>query len=137
VRRLCDQCKQAYQPTPQLLQRLGLPADRVKTLYQPFIPPPPEQRVDAKGNPIEIEICKKCAGRGYYGRMGIYEVLKLNDTIRKAALQNPSPEAVRQIAKKEGHKSFQEEGLLAAVVGHTSLQELQRILTPPAKPGGR
>lgn len=137
VRRLCDKCKQAYQPTPQLLQRLGLPADRVKTLYQPFIPPPPEQRVDAKGNPIEIEICQKCAGRGYYGRMGIYEVLKLNDNIRKAALQNPSPEAVRQVAKKEGHKSFQEEGLLAAVVGHTSLQELQRVLTPPAKPGAK
>jgi type II secretory ATPase GspE/PulE/Tfp pilus assembly ATPase PilB-like protein len=120
-----------------MLQRLGLPADRVKTLYQPFIPPPPEQRVDANGKPIEIPICKRCNGRGYFGRIGIYEVLTIDDQFRKAALQNPTPEFLRQVAKKLGHKSFQEEGLLAAVVGHTSLQELQRVLAPPTKPAGR
>ena len=137
VRRLCDNCKQGFQPNPQMLQRLGLPADRVKVLYQPYIPPPPEQRVDANGKPIEIPICKRCNGRGYRGRIGIYEVLTLDDQFRKAALQNPNPEFLRQVAKKLGHKSFQEEGLLAAVVGHTSLQELQRVLSPPAKPTGR
>ena len=137
VRRLCDNCKQGFQPNPQMLQRLGLPADRVKVLYQPYIPPPPEQRVDANGKPIEIPICKRCNGRGYRGRIGIYEVLTLDDQFRKAALQNPNPEFLRQVAKKLGHKSFQEEGLLAAVIGHTSLQELQRVLSPPAKPTGR
>lgn len=137
VRRLCDQCKQGFQPNPQLLQRLGLPPDRVKTLYQPFIPPPPEQRVDANGKPLEIPICKRCNGRGYFGRIGIYEVLTIDDQFRKAAMQNPSPDFLRQVAKKLGHKSFQEEGLLAAVVGHTSLQELQRVLSPAPKPAGR
>ncbi len=69
VRRLCDKCKQAFQPQPQLLQKLGIPPGRVTKLYQPYVPPPPEHRVDAKGNPIEIEICKQCQGRGYFGRM--------------------------------------------------------------------
>lgn len=137
VRRLCENCKQGFQPNPQMLQRLGLPADRVKTLYQPCIPPPPEQRIDANGKPIEIEICKRCNGRGYFGRIGIFEVLAIDDQFRKAAMQNPSPDFLRQVAKKLGHKSFQEEGLLAAVVGHTSLQELQRVLSPSAKPTGR
>lgn len=135
MRRLCDNCKQQFQPTPQLLQRLGLPP-QVKLLYQPFVPPPPEQRVDAKGNPVEIEICKRCNGRGYYGRIGIYELLKVDDQFRNASLQNPSPDALRPFAKKLGHKGFQEEGLLAAVLGHTSLQELQRVLSPP-KPAAR
>lgn len=137
VRRLCDNCKQGFQPNPQMLQRLGLPPDRVKTLYQPYIPPPPEQRVDANGKPIEIPICRRCKGRGYFGRIGIFEVLTIDDQFRKAALQNPTPDFLRQVAKKLGHKSFQEEGLLAAVVGHTSLQELQRVLAPATKPAGR
>ena len=55
IRRLCPDCRQPFQPQPQLLQKLRIPAGRVQTLYQPFIPPPPEQRVDANGKPIEIE----------------------------------------------------------------------------------
>lgn len=131
LRRLCEKCRQPFQPTGQLLQKLGIPAGRVTTMYQPFIPPPPEQRVDAKGNPIEIEICKQCGGRGYFGRMAIFELLSITDAIRKAVAQQLSPEVVMQVAKKEGHKTLQEEGILAVAMGLTSLQELQRIMTPP------
>ena len=100
-------------------------------MYQPFIPPPPEQRVDAKGNPIEIEICKQCGGRGYFGRTAIFELLSINDEIRKAVSQQLNPEVVMQVAKKMGHRTLQEEGILAAAMGVTSLQELQRVMTPP------
>jgi type II secretory ATPase GspE/PulE/Tfp pilus assembly ATPase PilB-like protein len=131
VRRLCDKCKQAFPPSPQLLQKLGIPPGRVSALYQPFVPPPPEQRVDAKGNPIEIEICTKCNGRGYFGRMAIFELLTINDEIRKALLQKPTAESVLQIARKQGFLTIQEEGVLAVATGATSLQELQRVLAPP------
>jgi len=131
VRRLCDQCKQAFPPTPQLLQKLGIPPGRVSVLYQPFVPPPPEQRVDAKGNPIEIEICTKCNGRGYFGRMAIFELLVINEEIRKALLQKPTVESVLPIARKHGFLTIQEEGVLAVATGVTSLQELQRVLAPP------
>lgn len=130
VRRLCLECRQPYQPTPQLLQKLGIPAGRVKVLYQPFIPPPPEQRVDANGKPIEIEICKKCEGRGYYGRAAIFELLALNDEIRQAVLNKPRPENVLQVARQQGFLTLQEEGVLAVATGLTSLQELQRVLSP-------
>ncbi|MDX1928124.1 MAG: ATPase, T2SS/T4P/T4SS family [Pirellulaceae bacterium] len=131
VRRLCDKCKQAFPPSPQLLQKLGIPPGRVSALYQPFVPPPPEQRVDAKGNPIEIEICTKCNGRGYFGRMAIFELLTINDEIRKVLLQKPTAEAVLQVARKQGFLTIQEEGVLAVATGATSLQELQRVLAPP------
>ena len=129
VRRLCDKCKQPFQPTPQLLQKLGIPTGRVQKLFQPTIPPPPEQRVDAKGNPIEIEICKKCNGRGYFGRMAIFELLTVDDKLRQVILKSAgNPDAIRQFAKQNGHLGFQEEGILACALGMTSLQEIQKMM---------
>ena len=129
VRRLCEKCKQPFQPTPQLLQKLGIPAGRVQKLFQPTIPPPPEQRVDAKGNPIEIEICKKCNGRGYYGRMAIFELLTVDDKLRQVVIKSAgNPDAIRQFAKQNGHLGFQEEGILACALGMTSLQEIQKMM---------
>ncbi len=130
IRRLCTDCRQPFQPSPQLLKKLGIPAGRVQTLYQPVIPPPPDQRVDANGKPIEIEICVKCEGRGYYGRAAIFELLIINDDIRKAVLNKPSPENVLPVARQHGFLTMQEEGVLAVATGLTSLQELQRVLSP-------
>lgn len=131
MRRLCEKCKQPFQPTPQLLQKLGIPPGRVKMLYQPFVPPPPEQRVDAKGNPIEIEICTQCGGRGYFGRIGVFEFLTVTDPIRAAVMQQPTSAHVAQVAKQQGHRGLQEEAILTVALGLTSLQELQRVFTPP------
>ncbi|MFN6401493.1 MAG: ATPase, T2SS/T4P/T4SS family [Planctomycetota bacterium] len=129
IRRLCESCKQAYQPSPQLLQKLNLPAGRVPKLYKPTIPPPPDQRVDAKGNPIEIEICKKCNGRGYFGRMALFELLVLDDKVRKAVAQFiEKPDELRKFLKASGHSGFFEEGILACALGQTSLEEVQRVM---------
>ncbi len=133
LRRLCTECRQPFQPTPQLLQKLGLPTGRVQTMYQPFIPPPPEQRVDANGKPLEIEICKRCNGRGYFGRGAIFELLQLNDEIRHALQTKPEPAHVLAVARKNGFLTLQEEGVLAVAQGMTSLQELQRVMAPPKK----
>jgi type II secretory ATPase GspE/PulE/Tfp pilus assembly ATPase PilB-like protein len=128
VRRLCEKCRQTFQPTPQLLQKLGLPPGRVTQLYQPFVAPPPDQRVDAKGNPIEIPICETCQGRGYYGRVAVFELLEVSNELKMAIMKfAKAPDSIRQYAKKIGHLGFQDEGLLAVATGLTSLQELQRI----------
>lgn len=129
IRRLCDKCKQPFQPSPQLMQKLGIPPGRVQKLYQPTIPPPPDQRVDAKGNPIEVEICTRCNGRGYFGRMAVFELLKIDAELRQAISQSISkPDAIRQFAKKRGHLGFQEEGILLCALGETSLQEIQKMM---------
>lgn len=134
MRRLCEKCRQPFQPTPQLLQKLGIPAGRVKVLYQPYFPPPPEQRVDAKGNPIEIEICPQCGGRGYFGRIAVFELLTVTDPIRAAVMQQPTSAHVAQVAKQQGHLGLQDEAILTVALGLTSLQELQRVFAPPKKP---
>ena len=128
VRRLCDQCKQPFQPPPQLLQKLGIPAGRVQVLYQEYKPPPPEQQVDEKGNPIIIPVCQKCGGIGYAGRIGLFELMIIDDQLRAVLASQPNLEAIKRVAKASGHRSIQEEGILQVAQGVTSINELQRVL---------
>jgi len=116
IRNLCASCKVAYEPTPDLLKKLGIPQDKVKALYRT---PKPE----------EIEKpCKKCGGVGFFGRTGIFELLVVNDQVREVLLKQPKLEALRPAAKAAGMRPFQEEGVLLIAKGTTSLSELQRVL---------
>ncbi len=114
VRKLCDACKEAYTPTPEVLKQLGLPEGRVQAFYRP--PQQPE------------EVCKVCGGIGYVGRTAIFELLVVGDTVRKALAARAKPDVVRQAARKDGSRSLQEEGLLLVAKGVTSLPELMRVL---------
>ena len=128
MRRLCQTCRQPFTPSPQMLQKLGIPPGRVSQLYQPFVLPPPDKRIDAEGKPILP--CPTCSGRGYYGQFAIFELLTVDDEVRKSVLQNAkNPAAIRQFLKTKGHLSLQEEGVLAVALGQTSLQELQRVFS--------
>lgn len=128
TRKLCEMCKQAYPPPPQLLQKLGIPPGRVQAFYREWQPPPPEQLVDEKGRPIEIPICPQCAGVGYLGRTGIFELLLIDDKLREAIAKQAQPDVLRQLARQAGNRSFQEEGIVMLAKGTTSLTELQRSL---------
>jgi type II secretory ATPase GspE/PulE/Tfp pilus assembly ATPase PilB-like protein len=128
IRRLCDHCKQPYAPAPALLQKLGVKPGTVDTLYREWQPPPPEERVDAKGRPIEIPVCGTCGGLGYVGRIAIFELLEANDAVRTAIAGQVKADVLQQVAKKAGNASLQDEGIKLVLAGITSLPELQRIL---------
>jgi len=114
VRKLCPACREAYAPTPQILGQLGIPEGRVQAFYRP--PQQPEQ------------VCPQCGGLGYKGRTAIFELLKAGDVVRKVLRSGPKPDLLRQAARKDGLRSFQEEGALLVAKGVTSLQELMRVL---------
>lgn len=114
VRRLCQACKEAYAPTPQILGQLGIPEGRVQAFFRP--PQQPE------------EVCPECRGVGYKGRTAVFELLKVGDTVRKVLSNGPKLEVLRQAARKDGMRSFQEEGVLLVAKGVTSLPELMRVL---------
>ncbi|MCP3690906.1 MAG: hypothetical protein GY917_01815, partial [Planctomycetaceae bacterium] len=126
VRRLCESCKQPYRPNPALLQKLKIPADRVSTLYREYQPPPPESEPKRKKG--EPEVCPDCNGVGYRGRIGFFELLKIDDSIRQALVKQPRLDVIRQLSRKAGNRTLQEEGILAVVQGVTSLNELQRAM---------
>jgi len=121
IRRLCDECKEPYAPSPDMLKKLGLPADRVKALYRPGTPKP----IKKGGDPVP---CAKCNGLGYYGRTGLYELLVVDDQLRKALVSQPKLEVLRKVARAAKHRSLQDEGVVLAVRGVTSLQEVTRVL---------
>jgi type II secretory ATPase GspE/PulE/Tfp pilus assembly ATPase PilB-like protein len=118
VRKLCESCKEAYQPTPQVLGQLGIPEGRIEAFYRPR-PPDPD-------NPKEI--CKVCCGIGYYGRTAVFELMPVGDNVRKVLQKTPKPDLLRAAARKDGMKSLQEEGILLVAKGVTSLPELMRVL---------
>jgi type II secretory ATPase GspE/PulE/Tfp pilus assembly ATPase PilB-like protein len=118
VRKLCDSCKEAYAPAPQILQQLGIPEGRIQAFYRPPQPNPEEPK----------EPCKVCGAIGYLGRTAIFELLPVGDTVRRALAAGAKLDLLRQAARKDGMKSLQEEGILLVAKGVTSLPELMRVL---------
>jgi type II secretory ATPase GspE/PulE/Tfp pilus assembly ATPase PilB-like protein len=125
VRKLCDSCKEAYTPTPEILAQLGIPEGRVKAFYRPPQPPPP---TESRSGPPPKEPCQVCGAIGYLGRTAICELLVVGDAVRKVLANNPKLDLLRHAARKDGMKSLQEEGALLVIKGTTSLPELIRVL---------
>jgi len=123
VRRLCDNCKVPYAPPPQVLHQLGIPQGKVAAFFRPWEGPLPP-----KTEKEEPKLCENCAGLGYRGRIGIYELLVLNDSLRELLARNPSLDAFRNEARKAGMRTLQEEGIVLVAKGVTSLPELLRVL---------
>jgi type II secretory ATPase GspE/PulE/Tfp pilus assembly ATPase PilB-like protein len=116
IRKLCDTCKVAYAPTPDLLKKLGIPQGKVEALYR-------------QPKPEEIEKpCPECGNLGFKGRTGLFELLIVDDKIREILVKQPQVELLRKAARAAGMRTFQEEGLLLVAKGVTSLAELQRVL---------
>ncbi|MEW4565107.1 ATPase, T2SS/T4P/T4SS family [Bremerella sp. JC770] len=119
-RRLCKGCREEFQPSVALLKRLGIPPDKVDKLYKTPTPPGPD---DPKKPP-----CEHCGGIGYYGRVGIFELMKVDDGIRRAITKSPKLEAIRAASKQAGNKTLQEEAIRLVATGVTSLEEISRVL---------
>jgi type II secretory ATPase GspE/PulE/Tfp pilus assembly ATPase PilB-like protein len=129
IRRLCDNCKVGFEPPPQLLTQLGIPVGRVPVMFQPFFPPPIEQQVDEQGRPAPITPCHVCGGRGYFGRIGVFELLRPGPAFRAALAKTNDATQLMAIAQSEGHRGIQAESVLAIARGLTSLDELKRAFS--------
>ncbi|MDD5712201.1 MAG: type II secretion system protein GspE, partial [Smithellaceae bacterium] len=71
--------------------------------------------------------CEKCAGMGYYGRAGIFELLPVGDTVAKLILRNADASEIRQTARGAGMKTLLEDGLAKIRDGITTISEVLRV----------
>ena len=115
VRKLCENCKEAYAPPPEVFKQLGIPAGRVEVLYRE-----PTQ--------TEGKVCPACRGLGYRGRTAFFELLVVDDSVRQAMVRTPKLDVLRTAARKAGMRTLQEEGIVLVVKGITSITELTRVL---------
>ena len=110
VRTICTNCKEPIKYTPEQLLEMGFEIDALKdfSFYK------------GKG-------CKKCNNIGYHGRIGIYELLEMNETLRDMTYRMAATGEIRKAAKTSGMTSLKEDGLRKAVDGTTTLEEVFRV----------
>ncbi len=107
VRILCENCKEAYIADDAECQALGVGIDKPPTLYR------------AKG-------CKQCKMQGYRGRSGIYEVVTIDDTIRRMIHRHEGEIAIVDYMR-EFFPSIRSDGMLKVLEGKTTLEEVLRV----------
>jgi type II secretory ATPase GspE/PulE/Tfp pilus assembly ATPase PilB-like protein len=114
LRLLCSGCKQAYQTPVQALGSLfrqtgllpeGKNKDSLVTLYRPVG-------------------CARCHGTGFWGRHGIYELLIVNDEIRRLIHEGAPPEVMQKAAQANGMKTLREGGYKLVLEGLTTVEEV-------------
>jgi len=110
VRTICTNCKEPIKYTPEQLLEMGFEIDALKdfSFYK------------GKG-------CKKCNNIGYHGRIGIYELLEMNETLRDMTYRMAATGEIRKAAKTSGMTSLKEDGLRKAIDGTTTLEEVFRV----------
>ncbi|MFC1822192.1 GspE/PulE family protein [Thermodesulfobacteriota bacterium] len=108
IRTICPECKTNYAPPKELLQELGV-EDKKKMLL-------------AKGKG-----CSACYDSGYKGRMGIYELLKVDSGLQNKLLKNPSIDELKGYLHEQGHKALKENGYANVLEGLTTPEEVQRV----------
>jgi len=110
VRVNCESCSAPAQPDPALVAPLG----RLEGVYRA-----------GQG-------CEACYGTGYAGRTAIFELLKMDEGFRDALLRKPSASELEALARERSAQGLLDVGLQLASKGRTTLEELARVLGPPA-----
>jgi type II secretory ATPase GspE/PulE/Tfp pilus assembly ATPase PilB-like protein len=129
IRRLCSACKVGYTPDPNTLRKLNMNPDSVGKLYQAR----KEPMRDAKGNPVPCTFCNDLA---FKGRFGIYEVMIIDDEIRKVIAAGGADSQIKQAQRGKRGRLLQEVALAQVQAGETSVEEVLRVLKPDSESGG-
>ncbi|MGZ5076574.1 MAG: GspE/PulE family protein, partial [Methylobacter sp.] len=111
VRKLCPDCKEPFTPAPDFIEGMKLrrfaPSGDI-ILYKPVG-------------------CPSCGGLGYRGRLAIIEFLQMTDPLRKLIMAHEEAGAIQKLAIEEGMTTMYENGLVKALQGITTLEEVLRV----------
>jgi type II secretory ATPase GspE/PulE/Tfp pilus assembly ATPase PilB-like protein len=118
VRKLCLDCRQAYQPNPALFKKFNIPADEVNTFYRPG-----DIEYDKHGRPI---LCKTCQGTGFYGRCGLFETIRMTDALRDVIRTAKTSQEIATAFRRAGMLYMQEQSIKKVSNGITSINEVIR-----------
>jgi len=129
VRRLCPECRVLYRPMEDELRKLNIdPAAfyagevRVPPIRSKYTPPPKGMLYQARDGG-----CPRCSKSGYLGRMGIYELLLMDNDIRQQALKNTDSNTIKQTAIAKGMRTLRDDGAAKVLSGITTIEEVMMV----------
>lgn len=108
VRTICPHCKVPYVPTETELAEIGLKPSDAKQLFK------------GKG-------CAHCQNTGYLGRLGIFELMVVEDDVRQAVMKNLDSNTIKNIARTHGMITLREDGARKVLEGLTTIEEIGRV----------
>ena len=125
MRRVCDKCCIPYQPTAEELGKYGLSASQEinLTVYKANTVPVEERKELAERE----QLCRKCSGLGYKGRVGVYEFLKNTERLQTLITQGAPTEQIKEAAVEEGMKTLLAYSLQLVREGATTFEEVERV----------
>ncbi|HEX3869079.1 MAG TPA: GspE/PulE family protein [Pirellulales bacterium] len=109
VRVNCAKCRQLYRPTDAVLEAAGVPVE-----------------IASKANFMKGKGCGNCNKSGFRGRLGVYELMMMTPRIRELAFQNASAVDLRKAALAQGMRTLYQDGMLKAMRGVTTIEEVFR-----------
>ncbi|MEM9037712.1 MAG: ATPase, T2SS/T4P/T4SS family [Actinomycetota bacterium] len=109
ARRLCEHCKEAYQPTQAELEAANWDVELPEKLYRPVG-------------------CGKCSSTGYRGRLALHEVLMITEELSTLISGRAGSEELRSVAIDQGMLTLRQAGLMQATKGSTSVAEVFRVV---------
>jgi type II secretory ATPase GspE/PulE/Tfp pilus assembly ATPase PilB-like protein len=121
VRKICDYCKTPAETSPDMIEVIKKAMENLHA----------EGEVDPKlveGMQFYTSKgCEHCNNIGYYGRVGLYEVFRMDNTIRKLLYENASTIAILDASQKAGMVTLEQAGIIKALQGATTLDEVYRV----------
>ncbi|WP_404785835.1 GspE/PulE family protein [Altericista sp. CCNU0014] len=122
VRRVCTECRIPYQPSTTDLSRFGLSASSGTeiTFYRANTISPEELQTSQS-------VCIKCNGAGYKGRVGVYEIMRVTETLQSFITEGAPTERIKEVAVEEGMKTLLAYSLNLVKRGETTLEEVERV----------
>ena len=125
MRRVCSECKVAYNPTREELARFGLSAANEEeiTIYKANTLTS-EEIATARANG---SLCPKCNGVGYKGRAGVYEVMRNSEKLQSLINEGATTDRIKEVAVEEGMITLLAYSLNLVREGHTTLEEVERV----------
>ena len=114
ARKVHVDCKESYTPDPKIIEEM-------KKVLGPLWPK------DNDGKLYKGKGCQECGNSGYYGRVGLFEVLPVTDAIGRMILERATSTDIENKAKEEGMITLKQDGYLKVLEGETTIEEVLRV----------
>jgi type IV pilus assembly protein PilB len=114
ARKLCKHCAEPYAPTEAELEAARFTPEQTEAAL--------------KANLFRKKGCARCSHTGYRGRIGVFQLMVMSETLERLASERASRDELERAAREEGMRSLWDDGVDKVVEGLTSIEELGRVL---------